>query len=87
MFILPYIGIDKLFDKIEELSPDASSFLPGRCYPTSESVSQPPSDPKTKSGQSEWSETEPEGESEEADEHDEERSLSIDLDNDTHLLL
>ena len=55
----------------------------GRCYPTSESVSQPPSDPR----QSEWSETEPEGESEEADEHDEERSLSIDRDNDTHLLL
>ena len=85
MFILPYIGLDKAFRLDGQLYLDASSLLPGRCYPTSESVSQHPSDPLE---QSEWSETEPEDECEEADEHDEElESMSTERDNDTHLLL
>ena len=52
----------------------------GNCYPTSESVSQHPSDP---SEQSEQSESEPEDDGEEADEHDDE--LETERDDDTHL--
>ena len=55
--------------------------MPGRCYPTSESLSHHPSDPG--SDKSEWSETEPEDDGEEADEDDE----KIERDNDSHLLL
>ena len=57
--------------------------LPGKRYPTSESVSQHPSDTDSRSEQSEWSDTEPEDDGEEADEDDE----KIERDNDSHLLL
>ena len=57
--------------------------LPGKRYPTSESVSQHPSDTDSRSEQSGWSDTEPEDDGEEADEDDE----KIERDNDSHLLL
>ena len=81
MFIFPYIGLDKALwlDRIYILTPQAC--CQGNRYPTSESVSQHPSDPRSE--QSEWSETEPEDDSEEADEDDE----KIERDNDSHLLL
>ena len=57
--------------------------MPGKRYPTSESVSQHPSDTDSRSEQSGWSDTEPEDDGEEADEDDE----KIERDNDSHLLL
>ena len=82
MFIFPYIGLDKAF-RLGRIDPDASSLLPGKRYPTSESVSQHPSDTDSRSEQSGWSDTEPEDDGEEADEDDE----KIERDNDSHLLL
>ena len=82
MFYFPYIGLDKAF-RLGRIDPDASSLLPGKRYPTSESVSQHPSDPDLRSKQSEWSETEPKDDGEEADEDDE----KIERDNECYFII